>query len=133
MSQENVPLVDRGDAGRYVVDFQAGDMGPETPVACPKCSKELGHVPARAREEILCQVCGILYDVRGTQGGMALTDLRRLPIIEDTGLPSPGQVLNRPDIEIDIGWARRIMMVLWGLLMAGLTLVGLWWAVNFSG
>jgi len=118
------PSVDSEAGTRFVVDYQAGNHGPETAVSCPKCGKDLGGVLPQAREELLCTACGIVYDVTVRQEGASVREVRRVPIIEDTGLPSPGEILNRPDLEVDIGWKRRLIMLLWAFLMALLMLGG---------
>ena len=131
MPERDRPLVDRGGERPFVVDYEAGDLGAEVRVSCLRCGGNIGDVPERAHEELLCQRCGIVYDVRGLGQGVTVREVRRIPIIEDTGLPSPGQVLSRPDIEIDIGWRRRVIMVAWGMLMAGAMMLGLWAVVRF--
>jgi len=132
MSEPGKPGVDRGGAARYVVEYEARDSGPEVPALCPKCGKPMGGVLSSVAEEIFCSRCGIVFEACVRASVVSLRELRRVPTYEESGLPSPGQVLARPEMDIDIGWRRRITMVLWALLMAALMLAGLWAVVQWS-
>jgi hypothetical protein len=132
MSQDAARRIDHGEVGRYLVDYQAGDHGPEVAVGCLRCGKAIGIVLARGREEVLCDRCGIVFETHGTESGLRVRELRRVPVIEQSDLPPPGQVLNRPDIEIDIGLKRRLILLLWALALSAAGVAGVWAVLRWT-
>ena len=81
---------------------------------------------------MLCPRCGVIYRAAGFDEGVNVEILRKTVVTEESGEPSVGQALNRPDLTREPTLTERLKMFLWALLMTGVLLAGLWAAIRYG-
>lgn len=112
--------------------YDGSGLGPDVPVCCPECQRFLGTIQKHGRGDLVCPRCGVVYRAAGSAAGVEVKALRRTIITEESGEPSLGQVLNRPDLTREPTFKERLKMLLWALLMTGVLLAGLWAAIRYA-
>lgn len=117
---------------RYQVEYDAEQLGPEIPVECPKCGKDIGPARLGERKELLCLSCGIYYRLRGTEDAVELEATRKTVLVDDAGQFSAGQAINRPELASPT-MRERVMMVVWAFVLTGLMMAGLWLVMSVWG
>lgn len=118
--------------GRYNVEFDASQLGPEVDVACLKCGKDIGPGRLGERRELICMDCGICYRIQGTPEAVEVEETRRVVIADDAGQFSAGQAINRPELAGPTT-RERVMMVLWAFFLTAVMMAGLWLVVSVWG
>ena len=132
MDDENRESTVRGHHDDYVVVYDSAHLGPEVVILCPKCGKSIGTIRMGEKGRLLCANCSVLFSAEHDADAPVVTELRRVVMTTASGLPSVGQVLNRPDIDISPTFKDRVFMLLWSLLMAGLLMLGLWAVIRYA-